>query len=307
MPCSHNDDCVAFYASPKPKKSVELAENLAILKGRTFFLGVGAQKAGTTWLSFYLRDHPEVYFSPIKEMHFWGNRNRDDNWPQSMFRKKLAKRESEMLENPDLPQKGAVALRDRIRMGTSIGGYRRFFRRRVTHEQVFGEITPAYCALEREELALIRREYPGAKVIFLLRNPVDRMWSQLRFSEKFETLEELEPKVDGAFGKKLYRERYDYVSAMRNLRAEFPAQNLHFQFYEHLFTPEAINGICRFLEIEPLPAKFERSRNVSVKMPLSPALRSRMIHQLADQYTYCRDLFAGQLPESWLKDLTQLD
>lgn len=284
-----------------------MAEKLAILKGRTFFLGVGAQKAGTTWLSFYLRDHPEVYFSPIKEMHFWGNRTRDDNWPQSMFRKKLASRESEMLENPDLPRKGAIALRERVRMGTDIGGYRRFFRRRVTNEQVFGEITPAYCSLDRDELALIKKEYPSAKIIFLLRNPADRLWSQLRFSEKFETLEQLEPKIDGAYDKKLYRERYDYVTAIRNLRAEFPAQNLHFEFYERLFTQEAIKGICDFLNIAPLPAHFDRSRNVSVKMPLSPALRRAMIHRLADQYTYCRDLFGRQLPKSWLKDLTELE
>ncbi|MDB4558748.1 sulfotransferase [Amylibacter sp.] len=38
------------------------------------FLGVGAQKSGTTWLSNYLAGHPEVYMSALKEMHFWGNR-----------------------------------------------------------------------------------------------------------------------------------------------------------------------------------------------------------------------------------------
>ena len=36
-----------------------------------FFLGIGAQKAGTTWLGVYFARHPEVYFSPIKELHFF--------------------------------------------------------------------------------------------------------------------------------------------------------------------------------------------------------------------------------------------
>ncbi|GGA22256.1 sulfotransferase [Neptunicoccus cionae] len=284
-----------------------MAEKLAILKGRTFFLGVGAQKAGTTWLSFYLRDHPEVYFSPIKEMHFWGTRTRDDKWPISMFRKKLKAREAELQANPDLPAKGAVALRDRIRMGRDIGAYRRFFRRRVKNEQVFGEITPAYCALDRDELELIRREYPSTKIIFLLRNPADRLWSQMRFSEKFETLEQLEAKIDGVFERPLYRERYDYVTAMRNLRAVFPAENLHFDFYENLFTQDAIDRLCHFLGITPLPGEFERSRNVSVKMPLGPEQRRKMIHELSHQYTYMRDLYAGALPTSWLADLEILE
>ncbi|PLS22122.1 hypothetical protein C0U40_06705 [Amylibacter cionae] len=307
LACPHLGDCVAFFASLQQEKSPNLAEKLAILKGRTFFLGVGAQKAGTTWLSFYLRDHPEVFFSPIKEMHFWGTRLREDNWPISMFRKKLKARESELAADPNRPAKAAVALRDRIKMGRDVGAYRRFFRRRVKDEQVFGEITPAYCALDRDELELIRREYPTTKIIFLLRNPADRLWSQMRFSEKFETLEELEAKIDGVFDKPLYRERYDYVSAMRNLRAVFPAENLHFAFYEDLFTQDAIDRLCHFLGITPLPAEFDRSRNVSVKMPLSPELRTRIIHRLAHQYTYMRDLYAGALPDNWLADLEILE
>ncbi len=307
LACRHLGDCVAFFASRQLKKSPNLAEKLAILKGRTFFLGVGAQKAGTTWLSFYLRDHPEVYFSPIKEMHFWGNRSREDNWPASMFRKKLKAREAELAADPDLPAKGAVALRERLRMGSDLGAYRRFFRRRVGEAQVFGEITPAYCALEREELELIRSQYPLTKIIFLLRNPADRLWSQMRFSENFETLAELEAKVDGVFDNKRYRERYDYVTAMRNLRSVFPPEKLHFAFYEELFTQEAIDRLCEFLGISPLPAQFERSRNVSVKMPLGPALRRKIVERLAPQYTYMRDVYAGDLPASWLADLQILE
>jgi hypothetical protein len=283
-----------------------LAEKLAVLKGRTYFLGVGAQKAGTTWLSYYLREHPDVYFSPIKEMHFWGNRTGDDKWPGSMFRKKLAEREEATGENPDVPAKLAIALRDRLRMGGDVNGYRRYFRRRVKHQSVFGEITPAYCRLKREELAFIREQFPKTKVIFLLRNPADRMWSQLRFSENFETLEELEGKVERAFQKAVYKERFDYVTTIRNLRAEFPADHVHFEFYERLFTPEAIEGICNFLEIKPFVAQFEKTRNVSIKVPLSPELRQSIVERLKPQYTFCRDAFSGDLPANWLSDLQSM-
>lgn len=37
------------------------------------FLGIGAQKAGTTWLAEMLALHPEIAFPAGKEVHFWDN------------------------------------------------------------------------------------------------------------------------------------------------------------------------------------------------------------------------------------------
>jgi hypothetical protein len=38
------------------------------------FLSVGAMKAGTTWLYEQLKDHPEIYFTPEKEIHYFANK-----------------------------------------------------------------------------------------------------------------------------------------------------------------------------------------------------------------------------------------
>ena len=35
------------------------------------FLGIGAQKAGTTWLALNLGVHPQVWLPPIKELHYF--------------------------------------------------------------------------------------------------------------------------------------------------------------------------------------------------------------------------------------------
>ena len=37
------------------------------------FLSVGAMKAGTTWLHHQLADHPMIYFTPEKEIHFFAD------------------------------------------------------------------------------------------------------------------------------------------------------------------------------------------------------------------------------------------
>ena len=35
------------------------------------FIGIGAQKAGTTWLYRNLQEHPEVWLPPEKELHYF--------------------------------------------------------------------------------------------------------------------------------------------------------------------------------------------------------------------------------------------
>ncbi len=37
------------------------------------FLGIGAQKSGTTWLHDKLWRHPQVWLPPIKELHHLGH------------------------------------------------------------------------------------------------------------------------------------------------------------------------------------------------------------------------------------------
>ena len=38
---------------------------------RDFFVCIGAQKAGTTWLARILSSHPELFMSPVKELHYF--------------------------------------------------------------------------------------------------------------------------------------------------------------------------------------------------------------------------------------------
>ena len=37
---------------------------------KNLYLGAGAMKAGTTWLYSQLNEHPDLYFTPEKEIHF---------------------------------------------------------------------------------------------------------------------------------------------------------------------------------------------------------------------------------------------
>ena len=50
------------------------------------FLGIGAQKAGTTWLYEQLRLHPDISFPAGKEVHFWDLQyERGIEWYRPLF------------------------------------------------------------------------------------------------------------------------------------------------------------------------------------------------------------------------------
>lgn len=49
-----------------------------MLDQKTFLLGVGAQKTGSTWLSDYLGSRSEVFMHPLKEVHYWDYKFRKD-------------------------------------------------------------------------------------------------------------------------------------------------------------------------------------------------------------------------------------
>ena len=99
------------------------------------FLCIGAQKAGTTWLYENLRANPQIYFPPMKEVHFWDLfEERGLDWYRSLF--------------------------DNAASG-----------------QIRGEITPAYAILPKEKIAEIYALNPKLRVIYIVRNPIDRAWS----------------------------------------------------------------------------------------------------------------------------------
>lgn len=99
------------------------------------FLGIGAQKSGTTWLYKNLRCHPELFLPDEKELHYFDwNYERSLRWYGHQFKPGINK--------------------------------------------IKGEITPGYSIIERERIALIHRLWPKLRLVLLLRNPIDRAWSQ---------------------------------------------------------------------------------------------------------------------------------
>ncbi len=131
---------------------------------------IGAQKAGTTWLYQNLRQHPEIWLPPIKEIHYFDRSNRllilDALRGQSeryMLWRWLEPAIQDMRKNPQ-----------------HIGWYMEFFLstrgdrwyeklfQNATHQQA-GDITPAYARLSLPQVQHVYQLLPNAKIIYMLR------------------------------------------------------------------------------------------------------------------------------------------
>ena len=140
-----------------------------------FFI-VGAPKCGTTALHEYLQHHPDAYLPYYKEPHYFG---------------------------ADLVGSRFLQFRDKP------GKYLKLFRD-VRGEARIGESSPWYLA-SATAAAEIHRYDPAAKIIIMLRNPIDMMysmWSQFRYSgnEQIETFEEaLAAEAERSAGERIHR------------------------------------------------------------------------------------------------------
>lgn len=169
------------------------------------FLGIGAQKAGTTWLYEQLCHHPQLAFPLGKEAHFW-NRPHDAN---------------------------------------AIASYLNHF---ASATATAGEITPAYGMLPIETVQEIHHHAPQLRLIYLIRNPIDRAWSSaLMALQRAEmTLDEASDQwfIDH-FQSMGSMKRGDYQSCLRTWRAVFPTEQLLVLRFEQIKSePESLLNRC---------------------------------------------------------------
>ena len=135
-----------------------------------FFI-VGAGKAGTTSLYSYLRQHPDVYMSPVKEPCYFASEIRADAMAQPI-------QQHVALQSRELPQVlgEAVAAKPHGWIAAEWEDYLRLFKG-VREETAIGEASAAYL-WSPTAAANIRASVPHAKIIMILRDPAERAFSQ---------------------------------------------------------------------------------------------------------------------------------
>jgi hypothetical protein len=223
---------------------------------------IGAAKAGTTALHQYLGQHPAILMSPVKEPNYFA-------FPQGL----------PAFASPE-PSGGSTFIGDRLRRET----YGLSVLDRASYERLFiqgrdrklrGESSAAYlyfpgCA-ER-----IREAVPDARIIAVLREPVDRAFSKYRQMRRdrvepltsFAAAIAAEPERQRAGWAPtwLYLDRGRYHRQLRPYFAQFDRRQIHVLLYDDLRADPraALRGIFAFLGVDPdVPIDVSEAHNRS--------------------------------------------
>lgn len=238
------------------------------------FIGIGAQKAGTTWLSHYLQRHPEIWMPPLKEIHYFDEKIHD---PANMAPRLLGKLLGRRVV--DRRWRRQVATRMKIHLKRLSGrGKKRFSRESFFWDlryyagrpddkwytslfepgrgKVVGEITPAYSMLGPDAVARIHEMMPQAKLIFMIRNPIERAWSQavMQFSKvENQVVDSVErERLRRNFDSKGSLLRTDYLGTLDTWRKFYPDERIFVGFLEDvsLFPAEFLERVYDFLGVD---------------------------------------------------------
>jgi len=242
------------------------------MKLPNFFI-VGAPKAGTTSLYFYLGQHPQIYMSPIKEPNYFAGEMRLDNFVMEA-RPRIA-REMRALQDylrGDMRQ---------VRFGGLVSNWDDYLKlfSNVAEEIAIGEASPCYLWSETAARNIAAR-IPHAKIIINLRNPVDRAFSQYlhmvtvgstrrTFREQIHANLNCDSKLLGPLRPLL--EFGHYTEQVGRFLGEFPASQIHISFYEDLVRAPGslLSELFSFLGVDP---NFVPDRSVRHTEPRIPKL-----------------------------------
>lgn len=269
-------------------------------------LGIGAQKAGTTWLADYFARHPDVFSPKLKEMHFFDQLLLDD------FREPVKRRfEREILEASGLEERNELA--ERIALTGNIEKYKTFYSSRKGKSSHVFDITPSYAMLNESHFSMIKSELKSVKCVFVMRNPTDRVWSQLKMREKLSYGEKpARDSIPTVADDPMVINRTQYVKTLNAVKNAMSSDNIFTCFYESIFEShqqgvDTLKSMSSFLELSFQEPDFSDVSNKGSQGKLSPSERYTLLQQLKPIYVDCMTAFGLEnLPESWKEDLSCL-
>lgn len=277
-----------------------------------FILGLGAQKAGTTWLHEYLCQSPRTEPGILKEYHIWDGLTVAElaEFDARDIKRGLKSHLRSFLSGVTGAAPRPYALRQLCQRDPD--RYFDYFAGLLEREgkDITADITPSYSALSAGTLARIRDGFDkrgiACKAVFLMRDPVDRCLSAVRMvRRKGQTLYG----VDGAaseeeallsyIGTDHARLRTDYPATLTAINAVFDSADTHVGIYETMFSLPEVDRFSAFAGIEPLHGFVKKRYNTNDRTAeLSPDTIAAAAEAFAPVYDHCLTLYPD-LAERW--------
>ena len=295
---------------------------------KKFVLGLGAQRAGTTFLHHTLSKLKNSVAPLVKEMHIWDALEIElcKKWriynpeylsfPNKELLKKLVNKDEMASINNSIIIRGT-----RMDFQNSPYKYFDYFNYLLENfkQDLTFDITPEYIGLKSETLNMINENFANknidCKFIIIIRDPVERCWSAVK--SKFKKSEKLsldqirythineavDPSIPINESMIKYSKsadaifRTDYKKIIERLKKLFDKEKYLILIYEDLEKKDIFNKLGEFLDIDFSYLNTNllgKKINASNQEKLDENLRKEIAPLFIDTYRYC----AKELPET---------
>jgi hypothetical protein len=252
---------------------VSSATNLNTFVRPNLFI-VGAPRCGTSAMRSYLMQHPDIYFPDQIEMNFFGQ---DIQWVEAILR----------------------------RYPRTLEGYLAQFTPSGSPRYV-GDKTPWYL-YSQKAAGEIKRFNPDAKIVVMLRNPADMLYSLYAHVRHYnqnaaatfeEALELVSPSKAGAVGFSnhltrdyaRYREIVRFGTQLQRYFDQFGRERVHVMIYDDLQndTAAAYKALLQYLGVDDtfqpdFPVVNSRSAELSTMLPSTRQYLQNLFKDEIDQ------------------------
>jgi hypothetical protein len=254
------------------------------------FLCVGAHKAGTTWLYQQLDSHPDFWMPPVKELHYFDQLGRIQRASVPRCRDE---RDLRFLE-------GLASLSAKPHV--DFENYARLFESKQS--MLSGDISPNYSTLSKDVIRQVVRYFPNLRVIFLARDPVERVWSHLSMEVHYRQIEPFDVTNVDEVDRNLLRRgmllRSHPSAIVARWKRYVQPEQFRVYFFDDLQSNpgELRRSILRFLGANPDKPGSRRavdynSWNRMEKLPLTNPVRSHLARFFKKELKTCAARLGG--------------
>ncbi len=253
---------------------------------KTFILGLGNQKCATTWLYQYLSKNSCFEGGFAKEYHIW------DALDIPILQKNLV---------TSRPKKHFERREMRYKMQHSSDFYFDYFQSLYKDSiTLSADITPSYSSLKIPRLKYIKSKFCerdiDVKVIILIRNPINRIKSAVRYNLDRHNYDEgielgetdFYCALNQYYQSEHCRIRTSYNETIANAYEVFDESKVYIGIYENMFEVSELEKLSQFLQV-PVNHSFVSVgvNKTEKKGEEDSSLDMEIRSAYADVYEYC--------------------
>lgn len=264
------------------------------------------------WLDAMLNQHPDVWRPNTKEIHYFDAVYVDGASPEHPEKDRLRAwcmqkafgaitwtLQSELSDSDKLARirlASLIALRD-----LTDEWYGSIFEC-APRALLCGDISPACALLPDEGIEHVIRLRPGIKIIFVMRDPMDRAWSDLHMQQKSEGAADINAVLEDIATERFFA-KSDYVTTIERYRKYIPEGDFLLLYFDDIEQqPRAtLTTVHNFLGLDNTRARFmnlDKAVREDVPAAITPAHYKLLKERLAPVYNRLRAL-DNPIVEGW--------